>query len=332
VAGQSEERTRYLCLLFVSLVVAEWKCTGIRHKLRGKAPTRALFVGLDPWLGFNLGPLSAEPRPGSGSIVVNWTGTCSDAKQRAGLLTGLRQVAHWHEARWNAASGDVTAGWKALAIMRGRAVVPDQPAFRWFDDEFTGRIFISPDVAEDQKTLLDEARRDGVTIEECEIDGSTHHLLRLEALDVRGVDFRCFDPRGLYPTEDRVSFVFIERPRTPCLHGRLVMVSERRFNEAAYAAPVNSADWFVRGPSVHLRGYFEEWMADLLAWVRFFFIRRLASFQRDAYESVYARRLATFEDLEATHGADRGSEHFLERLRLEFAVEADRCAEELLGG
>ncbi|MFN0125505.1 MAG: hypothetical protein ACKV19_02335, partial [Verrucomicrobiales bacterium] len=50
VCGNARETAIGFCHFFVSLVVAEWFCTIMRHTLRGRAPSRGVFVGFDPWM------------------------------------------------------------------------------------------------------------------------------------------------------------------------------------------------------------------------------------------------------------------------------------------
>ena len=50
-------------------------------------------------------------------------------------------------------------------------------------------------------------------------------LIAIDQGRLAGLDFKLFDPRGLYPGEDRMSFVFLECPELPFLDGRLVEIA-----------------------------------------------------------------------------------------------------------
>ena len=83
-------------------------------------------------------------------------------------------------------------------------------------------------------------------------------MVVLDAVRLRGLSFKLFDPRGLYPNDDRMSFVFVECPEHHFLDGRLVEVAER------------DGKVYLSTPSIHLRSYLEDWTDCLFAWIRFF--------------------------------------------------------------
>jgi len=316
------ERAINLVYMFLSLVVAEWSRTAVRHVLRGEAPERRLFVGYDPWMGFNICTLQPERVGDSGSILVSWSGTIAAGPRRAQWHDLLRQIANWHECRWQQA--DVRPGFRSLAAMRGQPSVPARPPLRWLDEELSGRILVDADLAGGADALRREAARHGLEIEEVEIYGRSHPLLVLRSLTVRGVDFRAFDLRVMYPTEDRLSFYLLESDEAPFLNGRVAAVDDRAFNQKAFMKPVANADWYVRAPSVHLREFFEEWTSELLALLRWAFA---PDFQFEHREDVVFRapRLAwQCECLEETIGREAALDFGLKRLRQHFDIEADR--------
>lgn len=327
VHGDARERAIELCHFFVSLVVAEWFCTSMRHTLRGRAPSRALFVGFDPWMGFNIGVLEADRPGGSGSVVVSWHGTIAGGARQAEWLTSVRQVANWHEVRWNEVDERNERCLGALATLRGAPDVPVRPALRWFDEELIGRILVDPDVTGDEAVFRKEAARCGITLDEIETRGRIHVLLPLKRLEARGVDFRAFDLRGLYPGEERMSFVLLHSSEAPFLNGRIAALDERAFNRKTYAPPVADADWYVQSPSVHLRDYGEEWTAEFLAWLRYFFAPDFLYSHRDNESFRYARFLAPNAFLDERFGRATAMELGLRRLHLHFLVEAARAAE-----
>ncbi len=326
VFGDARERAIEFCHLYVSLVVAEWFCTIMRHTLRDDAPRRGVFVGFDPWMGFNIGELKPDRPGGGGSVIVSWRGTINGGTRQAEWLTGVRQVANWHECRWNKVDEWDERRLASLAALRGAPDVPQRPPMRWFDEVLTGRILVDPDVIGDEAKFRAESARCGITLDEIEIGGRTHVLLRLDHLEVRGVDFRTFDLRGLYPDEERMSFVLLHSREAPFLDGCIAALDERTFNRKAYAPPVAEADWYVQSPSVHLRDYGEEWTAEFLAWLHYFFAPDFHFSHRDNGAFPYAHLRAQCEFLNGRFGRTAAMELGLRRLHLHFLVETDRAA------
>lgn len=329
--GDAREKAIGLCHFFFSLVVAEWSCTIMRHALRGPAPSCSLFVGIDPRTGCPIGVLAADRPGGSGSVIVSWRGAITGGTRQAEWIASVRQVANWHEVRWNEVDEWDERQLGALARLRGAPDVPKRPVVRWFDEELTGRILVDPDVVGDGEALRKEAARCGLALEEVEVRGRSQVLLPLKRLEVRGVDFRAFDLRGLYPAEERMSFVLLQSTEAPFLNGRIAALDERAFNRKAYAPPVAHADWYVQSPSVHLRDYGEEWAAEFLAWLRYFFAPDFHYSHRDDPAFAYPRFLAQHESLDEHLGRATAMALGLRRLHLHFRVEADRMVE-MLGG
>lgn len=52
--GEGRDASIWLCWQYAGLVVTEWCATEMRTLLRGGAPSRMVFVGLDPWMGFQV--------------------------------------------------------------------------------------------------------------------------------------------------------------------------------------------------------------------------------------------------------------------------------------
>ncbi len=316
------ERAINLVYMFLSMVVAEWSRTAVRHVLRGDAPSRRLFAGYDPWMGFNICTLQPERVGGGGSVIVSWNGTITAGPHRAQWHDLLRQIANWHECRWQQA--DVHPGFRSLASLRGEPSVPERPPLRWRDEELTGRVLVDANLVGGAESLRREAARCGLEIEEVEINGRSYPLLVLHSLTVRGVDFRSFDLRSLYPGDDRLSFFLLESGHAPFLNGCVAAVDARAFNQTAFMKPVGNADWYARPPSVHLREFFEEWTSELLAFLRWAFA---PDFQFEHRDEVFFRapRLALeCECVEEDRGRDFALDYGLRRLRQHFDIEADR--------
>ena len=50
---------------------------------------------------------------------------------------------------------------------------------------------------------------------------ASSRLIAIDAAHIAGINFRMYDPRELYPGEDRVSFTFLTAPNAPFLDGRI---------------------------------------------------------------------------------------------------------------
>jgi hypothetical protein len=118
---------------------------------------------------------------------------------------------------------------------------------------------------------------------------------------LRGIDFRVFDPRGLYPGEDRASFVFLQSEHA-VLDGRICAAFHRttcpglvRFED------IKGGDWVLTRPDIHLRYFLEEWFDLLLSVVKFFFMPDLYFWRHEAM-SGYAKYSEQFRQTQAELG------------------------------
>jgi hypothetical protein len=101
------------------------------------------------------------------------------------------------------------------------------------------------------------------------------------AAALTGLEFTLFDPRRLYPGDDRVSFVFARAAGCPALDGQLVLVEDRSACARYQGTPVAEGDWYLTQPWIHLRYFGERWMDLLLAWVKRFYVRDLVWWRHD---------------------------------------------------
>jgi HEAT repeat protein len=214
---------------------------------------------------------------------------------------------------------------------------------RVFDGPITGRVLLAPSLVQFEQlpaelstfaTPLDSPENWASTVDEachCAVrTGSDERWQSIRVPDMRlqGIDFRLHDPRGLYPGEDRVSFVFVDCPRLPSLDGRLVLVTERKQCQEYESELVRVADWYLSTPSIHLRYFLEEWSDLLLAWVKYFFIPDLHYWRYEDLNQydVYSR---IFEDLAANGGAAYARQSIFEYLLERFDEEADKWGQDI---
>jgi hypothetical protein len=261
---------------------------------------------------------------------VDWSGCCEDRIRQAEILMEVREIARWHETQWSEMPEGRSLGWQALAVLKGMPIPAERPLIRHWDQDLTGRIFVAPDLGGGRFDLLEKARRHRLVIEEIDVYGRKQEVLLLSELGVRGIDFRVFDPRGLYPAEDRFSFVFLESREAPFLNGLIAAVEDRVFTAKVYVSGLQTADWWVQSPSVHLRDYMEEWSATFLAWLRFFHLPEFRYTHRGEAGDDYEGFRPRFGAVRGRLGPEAAREYFAEFLKLYFKVEAERIAEDLL--
>lgn len=94
---------------------------------------------------------------------------------------------------------------------------------------------------------------------------------KLSRVHLEGVQFRLFDPRGLYPYDDRISFVF-GRTDAGEKSRPLVAVESGSDLKSYEDEMLRSATMVLSEPAIHLRYYFEDWIDGLLGWVRHYYM------------------------------------------------------------
>jgi len=256
-----------------------------------------------------------------GSVIATWKGRCPRRDIQSELLLFLRSLAQRHEARW---AGVLPPRPRFLEIITAQREegLPTLPEVRFFDQALTGRILVRSDVATDHRALIKEATRLGFAHEE-EDAGATHSLLHLKRLRARGLDFRLFDPRGLYPGEDRMGFVFLESDDAPFLNGRLAAVTGKDFCARSRFESIRQADWYIECPYVHLRYYLEAWWDGLMAWIKFFFMPDLWYHRYEAFPG-YEEVRAAFQSLQERGGYEAARAQVFGRLLNDFEAEANQ--------
>lgn len=195
------------------------------------------------------------------SVIIRWSGFCPRSSLREDLLSRLREIA-------------------ALS----HRFLDDTPV-RVFDETIEGNIVVSGNLLREDrlprlKPIWDADLNASTGFPELRVAGplrekqvnAREDLYVLRQARLQGLEFRLYDGRGLYPQEDRVSFVFLDIPEHPELDGALVYVedpAECRYYSSAF---IQRADWFLTVPNIHLRYYLEEWTDMLLGWVKHFYI------------------------------------------------------------
>jgi len=273
------------------------------------------------------------------SITVSWKGGCHEQALQEELLACIRLLARENAERW---AQPQEARPQIVELMsRHRAEgIPELPTVREFHQEITGRILVCSDVVQESELMTLRVLAAQQRLPVRPLDGKLddpgpfyraegHSLLILDKLTLRGIDFRLYDPRGLYPGTDRMSFVFLESEAIPLLlNGLIALVHDRDRCATSPNEMVRSADWYIECPFVHLRYYLEEWFADFLTWVQFFFTPGLAYFHRDELcdRNEYRRAL---EQSSFEIGATEAKKQSFTALIRRFTTEANQWTRDM---
>ncbi|MEM9592273.1 MAG: hypothetical protein AAF967_13215 [Pseudomonadota bacterium] len=211
------------------------------------------------------------------SVNVVWKGNCRSIEARTRLLAYLRRLARLSD-------GYLRPDERPFLAVVGEEPVLPRANVALIEETREGKILVSTDITAHPDTLLVRAREAGLPI----LTAEDQNYVVLKKVQLRGIDFRLFDPRGLYPDNDRMSFVFIECPEHYFIDGRLVEIAEEGGNTV------------LQCPSLQLKSYLEDWTDCLFSWMRFFLLgdlwwRRHEELQgyneyRDVFEAVQTAR------------------------------------------
>jgi hypothetical protein len=250
------------------------------------------------------------------SVTVVWKGSSRESRVRYRLLGYLDRLA----ARSN-------AYFKNAEPKRPARKVPIRPNIEIFNQEISGSILISSWISQNPETLAARAGEAQLRLlSDPAFEGPP--LIELGSARLRGLDFKLFDPRGLYLTADRMSFVFLECPDYPFLDGRLVEVTTREHCAANGAEILRDADFYLCGPSVHLRHYLDDWTDCLFSWIRFFFIGDFWWHRAEEMQG-YDDYRHVFGELQANRGTENAEEAAFEAVLATFSQHAEHLIGEL---
>ncbi len=262
------------------------------------------------------------------SVAVVWKGNCHEPRTRYRLLGHLHRLAARSDEYLRLRQPERP---RVLAMMnqqrgsdlRARANVET------IDQDISGKILVSSFVGPDPSAFIADARRAGLTLVE-DKNGKDPPLIEIGTARLRGLDFKLFDPRGLYPGADRMSFVFLEYPEQPLLDGRIVEVATGEDCVASGAESLRDADIYLCASSVHLRYYLEDWTDCLFSWIKFFFI---GDFWWHRWEELqgYADYRQVFEDLKVDRGSEAAEEAAFDAVLGTFSQHAEHWIGEVEG-
>jgi hypothetical protein len=239
------------------------------------------------------------------SVNVVWKGNCRSSEARTRLLDHLQRLARLSDSY-------LRPGDRPQFTVVGEGQTPRRANIELVDEVRKGEILVSSDITDHPETLIARAREAGLPVRAAP-DGSAHHIV-LDEVRVRGIDFRLFDPRGLYPDNDRMSFVFIDCPEHHFLDGRLVKVT-------------NDGDVTLFScPSLQLKSYLEDWTDCLFSWIRFFLMGDLWWRRHEELHGYHDYR-SVFESVQTTRGSAVAEDATFEAVISTFTQHAEhwRC-------
>lgn len=262
------------------------------------------------------------------SVSVVWKGNCHDADTRYRLLGHLHRLASRSDEFLRLRQPRRPHVLNVMNEQRGGAERL-RPNIETIDEQASGTILVSGFVSPQPEQLIANVRAAGVRIVE-NPEGQNAPLIALKRARLRGLDFKLFDPRGLYPGADRMSFVFLECEEHPFLDGWLVEIANAEDCAASGAEALRDADFYLCAPSVHLRYYLEDWTDCLFSWIKFFFI---GDFWWHRWEEMqgFADYRQVFEDLQADRGVELAEEATFDAVLATFAQHAEHWIGEVEG-
>ena len=224
-----------------------------------------------------------------GSVIVEWTGKCADLVTQEYLCVKMKEMAELSHGFFKTPTpiryfnhtieGNIILDDKLLYEKEGDVLSKDKSLPTYISCKHVSKLHYTFDNEEERKNYEEERKNGAQHIallnaifgEQTELP-EQKVLFAINKVDLYGIEFRLFDARRLYPSDDRISFVFLRAPYCPELDGRLVYVEDHEDCKYYTCDLIKKADWFLRLPGIHLRYYCEEWMDQLLGWVKYFYI------------------------------------------------------------
>jgi hypothetical protein len=262
------------------------------------------------------------------SVIVAWKGSCRETRTRTRLLSHLHRLATASDHYFRSRQLERPAYLKAMNEQRERGLAA-RANIETVDRTIERTVLISSRITPSSGALISSAREAGLALIERK-DGRHAPLIAIDTGRLRGLDFRLFDPRGIYPGEDRMSFVFLECPEHPFLDGRLVEVTQVENCPIADGESLPSAAAYLVSPSIHLRYYLEDWTDCLFSWIKFFLI---GDFWWHRWEEMqgYADYRGVFQELQTERGSEDAEGAAFDAVLGTFAQHAEHWIAEVEG-
>jgi hypothetical protein len=241
------------------------------------------------------------------SVNVLWKSNCRDPQIRYRLLGYLHRLARLSDSY-------LRRGERPFLSLVGKEPMTPPRANIETIDKTIGPILISSLIGPHPETLIARAGEAGLAVVEPRGEGAP--LIALDEVLLRGLDFKLFDPRSLYPGDDRMSFVFLECPEHHFLDGRLVEITEK------------DGAIHLSSPSIHLDSYLEDWTDCLFAWIRFFLVGDFWWQRREELQG-YGDYRGVFEQLQTERGSAEAEEATFEAVLSTFSQHAEHTIDQV---
>lgn len=235
------------------------------------------------------------------SVDVVWKGHCRNPEARYRLLGYLHRLARISDTYLR------QDGRPYLTLVGEGREAPPRPNIEIFDEILQGPVLVSSAIGPHPERLVARAREAGLEVIDAEPGGAD--VIVLDAVRLRGIEFKLFDPRGLHPDIDRMSFVFLECPEHHFLDGRLVQVAR---GDVVYLS----------SPSIRLCSYLEDWTDCLFAWTRFFLMGDFWWQRREELQG-YADYRGVFEELQTARGSAEAEDATFDAVLSTFSQHAE---------
>ena len=237
-------------------------------------------------------------------VNVIWKGHSRNVEARLRLLDKLHRLARQSDSYLQPRE-------RPFLTVVGQERPSPRPNVDRIHDVHKGEVLVSTEIGLHAGTLIARAEEAGLSIRSGP-DGASYIVL--DEVHLRGLDFKLFDPRGLYPENDRMSFVFIDCPQHHFLDGRLVTVGS------------NGGTAVLSCPNIRLKSYLEDWTDCLFAWIRFF---HMGDFWWQRHEELqgYNDYRGVFETVQTERGTAVAEEATFDAVLSTFTQHAEhsRC-------
>jgi hypothetical protein len=191
------------------------------------------------------------------SVMVRWEGRCADPEVREKLAIRLQ----------------------ALAEQTNKAF-PDRTSYRCWNRIVTGKILVSGAVLGRREVGLGTTIRAGGPVAP-EPKNAPEYLAPIPYVRLQGVEFRL--PNNFYRDEDRISFLFASQGRHVDLPWVLVQVEDRVQCQSYKSETIRNADLLLTPPGMRMRYIGEEWVNELLGWIKHYYLNDLYYWSRKSF-------------------------------------------------
>ena len=279
------------------------------------------------------------------SVSVSWTGACTSATEQDELLSYVGRLAEVNDILLNGKLPPRRHPFLELITAKRAEGLKPRPNVEVVEQQIAGKIVVNANVFADAREfedgvlplnlpILDHAGPDArESTFVLNLAASSSQLICLDLADIRGINFRVYDPRQLYPGEDRISFLFPHCAYAPFLDGRIC----EAFHPAECPGLIEfgglpAADWYIRRPEIHLAGYLEEWLDVFLAWMKYFYIPDLGWWHHGPMvgSQIYRREFEVLHARQQSVGPAAAKAESFEGLTDAFFLEAGKCYAEVM--